>query len=196
MAGYLALKTTCLDAQPRMNLGERWASADGEDRFADAFVDAYAGKSPWLHNRSPRLNRIMAREVPMNGFGIADLVVVSWEGPHHKRASLDALAETSATVRAFEFKLSDWKKGLMQAHRYRFFADVAILVVPTAKLTLAQTVMDTFRALEVGLWGFNEATGAITPVYTPRPRLPARRNYKAGAVGKVLFAATQDRPSP
>ena len=196
MAGHLTLKTMCMDALPRLNLGDRWAGATGEDGFANAFIDAYSGRFPWLHSGSLRLNRIMAREVPMNGFGIADLVVVSWEGLHRKAASLHTLAEVTATVRAFEFKLNDWKKGLMQAHRYRFFADVAILVVPAAKLTVAQTVMTTFRTLDVGLWGFNEATGAITAVYTPRPRLPARREYKATVVEKAMNAARQDQPSP
>ncbi|MFC1452077.1 hypothetical protein ACFLSJ_01880 [Verrucomicrobiota bacterium] len=187
---------TCMDAVPRLNLGSRWTTANDEDRFADAFVEAYDGKYPWLHSGSPKLNRIMAREVPVNGFGIADLVTVSWD------IELDAWqtdplgAALRPTVRAFEFKLSDWRKGLMQAHRYRFFADVAILVLPSSKVRVTEPFHPTFRAINVGLWGFNPITGTISMVLTPRPRMPADRGHRERAIARVLDTAKQALPSP
>jgi len=186
---------TCMDAVPRLNLGPRWTTANDEDRFADAFVEAYDGKYPWLHSGSPKLNRVMAREVPVNGFGIADLVAVSWDIETTAWPMEPLAAEVRPTVRAFEFKLSDWRKGLMQAHRYRFFADVAILVLPTAKLAVALPYLPTFRKLNVGLWGFNEVTGAIATALTPRPRLPVGRGHRDKAISRVLNTARQAPPS-
>ena len=187
---------TCMDAVPRLNLGPRWTTANDEDRFADAFVDAYDGKYPWLHSGSPKLNRIMAREVPVNGFGIADLVAVSWNIETTAWPTEPLAAEVRPTVRAFEFKLSDWRKGLMQAHRYRFFADVAILVLPSSKLTLTEPFHPTFRTLNVGLWGFNPMSGAVSMVLTPRPRMPADRGHRERAIARVLETAKQALPSP
>ena len=187
---------TCMDAVPRLNLGPRWTTANDEDRFADAFVEAYDGKYPWLHSGSPKLNRIMAREVPVNGFGIADLVSVSWDVETTAWPMEPLAAEVRPTVRAFEFKLSDWRKGLMQAHRYRFFADVAILVLPSSKLPVAEPFHPTFRALNVGLWGFNPISGAISMVLTPRPRMPADRGHRERAIARVLDTAKQALPSP
>jgi len=187
---------TCMDAVPRLNLGPCWTTANDEDTFADAFVDAYDGKYPWLHSGSPKLNRIMAREVPVNGFGIADLVAVSWDIETTAWPMEPLAAEVRPTVRAFEFKLSDWRRGLMQAHRYRFFADVAILVVPSSKLPVAEPFHPTFRALNVGLWGFNRISGTISMVLTPRPRMPADRGHRERAIARVLDTAKQALPSP
>ena len=187
---------TCMDAVPRLNLGPRWTTANDEDRFADAFAEAYDGKYPWLHSGSPKLNRIMAREVPVNGFGIADLVTVSWEMTFDSWPQTGMSGALRPTVRAFEFKLSNWRKGMMQAHRYRFFADVAVLVVPTPKLAVAEPWMSTFQKLNVGLWGLNETTGAISPIITPRPRMPAGRGHREKAINRVLNTARQALPSP
>lgn len=187
---------TCMDSVPRLNLGPRWTTANDEDRFADAFVNAYDGKYPWLHSGSPKLNRVMAREVPVNGFGIADLVTVSWDLSIAMLPVRSGSAELRPTVRAFEFKLSDWRRGLMQAHRYRFFADVAVLVLPAAKLSVAEAYLPTFQAINVGLWGFNEVTGTISMVTTPRPRMPSDRGHRERAIARVLDTAMQDLPSP
>jgi hypothetical protein len=35
--------------------------------------------------------------------------------------------------------------------------------------------LPTFKALNVGLWGFDDATGIISQVFTPRPRRPPDR---------------------
>jgi len=187
---------TCMEVVPRLNLGPRWTTSNDEDRFADAFVEAYDSKYPWLHSGTSKLNRIMAREVPVNGFGIADLVTISWRLSFAMWPVHSCGAEFRPTVRAFEFKLSSWRKGLMQAHRYRFFADVAILVLPSSKLPVAQPFHPTFRALNVGLWGFNPISGAISMVLTPRPRMPADREHRQRAIARVLDTAKQALPSP
>ncbi|NQT93800.1 MAG: hypothetical protein HQ559_13660 [Lentisphaerae bacterium] len=188
--------TTCMVAGPRLNLGPRWTTANDEDRFADAFAEAYDSRYPWLHSGSPKLNRVMAREVPVNGFGIADLVTVSWDIESDTWQTDPLSAELRPTVRAFEFKLSNWRKGLMQAHRYRFFADVAMLVLPTSKLAVAEPFHATFQAINVGLWGFNPVSGTISTVLTPRPRMPTDRGHRDKVIQRVLDTARQALPSP
>jgi hypothetical protein len=79
------------------------------------------------------------------------------------------LEKLDPTVRAFEFKLADWRKGLMQAHRYKCFSHASILVLPTHKIKCVEPRLDIFRKLRVGLWGFSPESGTIACVYTPRP---------------------------
>jgi hypothetical protein len=62
-------------------------------------------------------------------------------------------------------------------------------------LAVALPYLPTFRKLNVGLWGFNEVTGAITTALTPRPRLPAGRGHRAKAITRVLGTAKHGPPS-
>lgn len=184
MLNQLNVVGICAGTLPRTNLGPRWTSVNEEDRFAIAFSGAYDRQFRTIHKGTTKLNRVMAREVPVNGFGIADLVTVSWG------------ESDLTTMRAFEFKLSDWRRGLMQAHRYRFFADVAILVVPASKLAIIDRFIRTFKALNVGLWGFDDATGIISQIFTPRPRRPPDRGHREKAVSRVLATISQGQPTP
>ena len=184
MPNQASIVGICAATLPRANFGPRWTSANEEDRFAIAFSGAYDRQFCAIHKGTTKFNRAMAREVPVNGFGIADLVTVSW-------------GESAVpTMRAFELKLSDWRRGLMQAHRYRFFADVAILVVPVSKIAIIDRFMRTFKALNVGLWGFDEATGIISQIFTPRPRRPPDRGHHEKAIARVLATAKQFQPPP
>jgi hypothetical protein len=105
------------------------------------------------------------------GNGIADLLVFSWSDTlaQQESTSLD-LEQLDPTVRAFEFKLSDWRRGMMQAHRYKYFSHASILVLPKNKMKSVKPQLDLFRKLRVGLWGFLPETGSITCFYTPRPK--------------------------
>lgn len=189
---HVSFVGTCLNTPPRRNLGPRWNGVDDETLFADAFVAAYDTKYAWLHSGSTRLNRAMAREVPVNGFGIADLVTVSSDLPMHDWF----VTKLCPTVRAFEFKLSDWRRGMMQAHRYRFFADASILVIPAKKLHLATNALQTFKKINVGLWGFDQMTDTIQMLFTPRPRLPADIEHREKAISLVFESTMQDLLAP
>lgn len=105
----------------------------------------------------------------------------------------DRLLALDPTIRAFEVKLSDWRKGLMQAYRYRFFADASILVMPDDKKHLVEPFLATFRQLNVGFWAFNGSTEAIDKVYTPRPQRPALTAQRRKAAATALKTVTQDR---
>lgn len=184
-----------MKVMPRSNFGAPWADACNEDSFAHAFANTYDKKYAALHSCSSKLNRIMAHEVPVNGFGIPDLVTVSWKPSVKKRFSLQNLSELYPTVRAFEFKMSAYRRGLMQAYRYRFFADVSILVIPASKLPIAAQFIHTFHALNVGLWGFNETTKTVSAIFTPRPRKPDDQKHREIVISRVFRVAEQNLPS-
>jgi len=96
--------------------------------------------------------------------------VLSWSRDREVNLSICLdLEKVDPTVRAFEFKLSDWRKGLMQAHRYKFFSNVSVLVLPKHKMKSVAPEIDIFRRLRVGLWGFSPEKGTIVCLYTPRP---------------------------
>lgn len=186
---------TCIDSNPRDNLGPRWTSTNSEDRFAISFIQSYNKVYSSIHSGSKKNNRVMAREVPMNGFGIADLVTISWDpGTNLSHNSCD-LIKNKPTVRAFEFKLTDWRRGILQAHRYKFFSDAAILVIPDSKLDLACNYLETFKKINVGLWGYNIESGTITTILTPRPRKPVNQTYREKAVNRVIESTTLFLPT-
>ena len=142
-----------------------------ESKFVKMFAQSYSENFPKIHSGTNKTKTLFVREVPISGNGIADLLVFSWS---RNRASLYdhelELEKLHPTIRAFEFKMSDWRKGMMQAHRYKFFSHASILVLPKQKLALAVSRIDVFRKLRVGLWGFDSNSGCITRVYTPRPK--------------------------
>jgi hypothetical protein len=99
-----------------------------------------------------------------------DLVVVNTDDP------FNVLADS--VIRSFEFKLDNWRTGLMQAHRYKYFSNASILVLPIYKMKPAEERLDLFRGLGVGLWGFSIETGTIVRKYTPRPvKAPSMKRF-------------------
>lgn len=155
---------------PQKNLSASGTKQNPEARFAEQFALAYRDKFRKIHSGTSKWKTLFVREVPVFGNGIPDLLALSWS--HDQEVNLSTcldLEELDPTVRAFEFKLSDWRKGLMQAHRYKFFSHVSILVLPNHKMKSVAPQIDIFRKLRVGLWGFSPETRAIECFYTPRP---------------------------
>lgn len=184
---------TCDFPSPRLNFGPRWTASNAEEDFARSFAVDYDGRYAAIHSGSAKMCRVLAHEVPVNGFGIADLVTVSWDTAAANPLNLPTTGDewhTQPTVRAFEVKLSDWRRGLMQAHRYKYFADTAILVLPAARLSTVSN-LDTFKNIRVGLWGYDEKTGKIIKVHTPRPKRPSRPDHREKAIERVLAAINQ-----
>jgi hypothetical protein len=185
----LSIISTNTKNLPRKNFGSKWNVCDTEDQFALSFTEEYNRKYNSVHSGSPKLNRILAREVPMSRFGIADLVTVSWD-PYFKGFPFsDSQPPPRTTIRAFEFKLSNWRKGLMQAYRYSFFADASVLVLPSSKISVAKQFLGTFVRLNIGLWGFNEVTHSIYMLFTPRPRYPANKSHRDKVLENVIDMA-------
>jgi hypothetical protein len=182
---------------PLANLRPNYTQAEPEAKFTAAFARAYLDKAHKIHAGSARTNLRVTTELPVNGYGIADLVAVFWKNEHeipHYAASLPSAHDGKFTIRVFESKLGDWKKGLMQAHRYSYFADAAFLVYPMEKVEKLRDKIDTFHKLGVGLWGFDEKTGSILPIYTPRPRKPRVPKHREPALERVLLSSISPQP--
>lgn len=182
-------------SHPQSNLPAIRAGSVSESTFAAAFAKSYWLSASRMHSGTSRTQMCFAREIPVNGLGIADLVTVAWNPTqmHQFPTHRDAVPEMNlSTVRAFELKLENWKKGLMQAYRYKFFSDSSILVLPNSNLTAALKSIDVFAQLRVGLWSYNMETGCIRSYLTPRPARPEDNKHRMIAILRVLEAVTAE----
>jgi hypothetical protein len=172
----------CQSHNPQRNLPASEPKQNPEAEFAERFARVYQDRFIRIHSRTSKRRTLFVREVPVSGNGIADLLVFSWsELPAVEESAFPDLEKLDPTIRAFEFKMSDWRKGLMQAHRYKYFSHASILVLPSHKTKVVESQLETFRRLQVGLWGFSLDTGNITCFYTPRPtqKQTSRHTQKA-----------------
>ena len=172
---------------PRRNLPAALARKRGESNFVSTFSKAYIA--------SIASGGIGGKEFALSGFGIADFVWIAWQSavnPDEGSAlSIEKLKSllNRHKLTAFEMKLSDWRKGLAQAYRYSYFADLAVVVLPPALAATAKAALDRFRASSIGLWSFDPATGAIRKLFTPRSSGPRNSKAKERAldcIGRVL----------
>lgn len=160
--------------EPERNLpGRRQGVITAEARFTIQFAKSYIEQHMAIHHRSKKNKIICARQIAINRFGIADMVSISWSLNRTRKKSLYTTDEFlnifSPTIRAFEIKLNNWRKGMMQAHRYRYFTNASVLVLPIDRNTNALEHIETFRKIHVGLWSFDIVSKRILTHYTPRP---------------------------
>ena len=172
---------------PRRNLPATLARKRGESNFVSAFSKAY------IASIAP--GGIGGKEFPLQGFGIADFVWIAWhhcDNPDEGSAlSIEQIKSllNRRKLTAFEMKLSDWRKGLAQAYRYSYFADLAVVVLPPDLAATARANLYLFRESNVGLWSFSPATGAICKLFTPRslgPRNPRAKDKALELLGRSL----------
>ena len=142
-----------------------------EEELAVAFCSKYYESFSKIHSTNDAC--LFLREFPILSLGIADLAAVTFEENIPKR------------IRSFEFKISDWKGGLNQASRYKFYSDVSVLVMPHNKIKMASENLDTFKRFNVGLWSYNMKTGSIKSHFTPRPKKQFYEKYRSKAVKKI-----------
>jgi hypothetical protein len=154
---------------PRNNFPANSARKRKETLFVIAFARMYKRTQ---HGKTLQ----MARELYMNGYGIADLV--SLEITRDKRTGKTKAPQ----VVSFEMKLSDWRRAIQQGFRYRFFSNKSIVVLPLAEAVKAMELIKTFRVLYLGLWGFDVKRGEILQYYTP----PMRRALNPLANRKAI----------
>lgn len=150
----------------RRNLPSVSASKRGESNFLSRFERAYFAQ---MRNPAGR-NFVAGREFGLTGYGRADVLWLAWK----QTSTADDFSAVSLGrrihVTAIEAKLKDWRKGLQQASRYRYFANRALLVLPPATASIALEYVETFQKLNVGLWEFDTTTGRIIKHTTPRMR--------------------------
>jgi hypothetical protein len=171
-----SVKFGCQDTRrnlPRASSGKR-----GESNFLARFERAYLDAE--LRKLTKR-KLASGREFALDGFGRADVVFMAWTHPDSD-GDFTAMSLKSLSITAIEGKISDWRKGLMQASRYRFFANRALLVLPPEVCSIAFGYLETFRKLNVGLWQFNPDTGVIRKHFTPRHGRPLNSKAREKAL--------------
>ena len=175
--------------KPEHNFPGRNTKQNYETIFAKQFAQSYQRKFIDIHSRTTKKHTLFIREVPIPGNGIPDLLVFNW---NQEIESDPVLALTSRklipTIRAFEIKISDWRKGLMQAHRYSYFSNASFLVLPWNKRNLIELHLDIFRSLRIGLWLFDTENDRIMNLYSPRPKQPRLKKYTQKAIDLAVEA--------
>ena len=182
-------------SEPRHNLPGRKGIATAEDRFTISFARAYTERFSAIHSRSVRTANAMAREIPVTGYGIADLVAVAWEPGMSGQPSVESFLQIGCvTTRAFEFKIRDWRTALAQAARYRYFAHQSTVVLPCDVFVRARAFLDMFRKTRIGLWSFDLTKRQIVALHTPRPAQPKSWKQFVHTVKLVHRATGQALP--
>ena len=113
--------------------------------------------------------------------GIPDLLAVQAPRPLAKR-------RTALNSIAFEMKLSDWRRGLAQAFRYRSFATFSILVLDNTRTKSAVANADRFRRANIGLIGLN-VDGSYDVNVWPEPEKPFSKRLHA-AMAEIVRTET------
>ena len=133
---------------PRKNLPAEVRSKQAEGRFQNDFLKV------WL-KKNKRVG-VGGAQFELSNYGIADYIWVN----------------SSGQIDAFEFKLNDWKGGLMQAMRYRGYARRSYLVVPNTISERILAVADALRRTNVGVYTFDRINKEIKLLMSPRPAKP------------------------
>lgn len=95
---------------------------------------------------------------PKGLFGIPDLVYVSF--------AKSCMQTPKAISYAFEMKLSNWQRALMQAFRYKAFATMSFVVMDYAYVGRALRNIGQFRSSNIGLISV-ERFGSVNMHYMP-----------------------------
>jgi hypothetical protein len=164
----------------RANFPIKYSSVTHESDFLASFEGAYLERT--------QKHIIVASEFALQHFGRADLVWIAWN-PKGAGEDFSAIALHKQLSRckliAFEAKLKDWKKGIQQAFRYRYFADKSILVMPNASIGPALANLHQFIELEVGLWGFDIPTRRIEKHFTPNRTKALSKDARESAISLI-----------
>jgi hypothetical protein len=172
---------TIAKRSPRRNLPQALAVKRTESNFLLAFARSFV-------KATEESIVIAARELPLAGYGIADLVCIL-ERSQCKHAVNSTLPTSSTSFVAFEVKMKDWRGALSQAYKYKYYANTSIVVLPSEDIEKARAFLQTFRSLGIGLWAFDRKLETISRIYTPAHRKPISPN----ANRKALHALSRSR---
>lgn len=104
---------------------------------------------------------------PRGLFGIPDLVVV--------HARKNKFGNTTFTKIAFEMKLSNWQRALMQAFRYRAFANKSYVMLDAKFTNRAMKHIGSFRNANIGLLTIDKE-GIVVTYFDPEHNSPYSTN--------------------
>ena len=191
------MQTVFLNNHPVKNLKRSEYTLQPELIFGNTFSKYYLENFSTIHSRTHQNNCEIIREMAVHGLGISDMLCISWKGEIDNLKEL-VNSETDIkrlyTTRAFEFKISDWKRGLLQAHRYSFYSNASILVVPISTYLNALSGIDTFKKLNIGLWGFDIQKKTLRKGFTPRPNSDYLTKYANILHKKLKVITTEVQP--
>lgn len=96
-------------------------------------------------------------------------------------------------VIAIEFKLSNWRRALLQAFRYRNFANESYVILDRAHAARAIDTVKEFREANIGLITIN-TDGVVEAIHYPEPTIPFSE-YFSRIVAQELVP-TEENTSP
>lgn len=96
---------------------------------------------------------------------------------------------------SFEFKLSNWRRALYQAKRYRTFSHRVFVVMPSSSIRPALRSVDSFRRFNIGLIE-HDPSGESKRLVLPRKTEPASRSGLIRATGMLLNQGNAKPTSP
>lgn len=104
----------------------------------------------------------------------------------HRRFTLsDNFVLPDLEICSFEFKLTNWRRALYQATRYRAFSHRVFVVLPTSSLSPALEHVEAFRKLNVGLI-FHHPAGHSRAIVWSKKKKPLSRYRLIMAWGMLL----------
>ena len=160
----------------RRNLPPASHRKRGEANFLGAFVRSF------LKRVEPPF--VYGRHFAMPGCGIADFILYQLSPELG-----DPIGRTRGFLIAIETKLSDWRRALQQAYRYRYYADLAVVLLPRETGSRALACADLFQRLGVALWTFDRLSGKIeqhVALAQDGPLNPARHDEALALIGRRI----------
>ena len=148
-------------------------SFESEQQLATTFLEAAGDFLGSLH----RDDLHVKAEVRAPG-GVPDYVLYRY------------VPDTMHYLIAVEFKLANWRRALVQAFRYRNFANEAYVVLDEERGRRAVLNAEIFRAANVGLITIN-TSARIEVIHFPTPSIPFSAQF-ARAVAEEI--ATPEMP--
>lgn len=173
-------------------------------RFFDRSQDASVHKYPELL-KQPACSRILASLLPQSPrtldylqarSGVIDATFRAWMARLSDAMLIAEMEPGRFTLGAafpnwrleicsFEFKLSNWRRALYQAKRYRTFSHRVYVVMPSQSIGPASRSIEAFRRSNIGLIE-HSTSGDSKRLFVPTKRLPGSRASLIRAMGMLL----------
>lgn len=165
--------------QPRNNLPAKTSSKRKESNLLLAFLRWYVQS---LKSKKTKREHFFIREIDLNGYGIADLLLL--ESVITKKTT--GSRKKIGYITTFEIKIKDWRKAVKQAIRYRYYSNRVIVVLPKENINNALVQINVFKWFNVGLWSFDKKNSELKKIFTPRYHKPL--DYKAKKRAVLLIS--------
>jgi len=106
---------------------------------------------------------VFGRNFSMPDCGVADLVLFMCNGTDDS-----CLAKPDMiSIVAYEAKLTNWRRALQQAYRYRYYADQVFVVLPQERHAPALMNRKCFQQFGIGLCAYDASDKSIAVLCNP-----------------------------